>query len=569
MDGEETTSEDERTDGEQMEKDLVNVAELLFTPTRVLSRSPIRELGNTGRGERTNKKRKQQQSPIDVSPKGKSTADYLDRVKREIQVIINSISREVGQKIQFNKGEKIAVEESVIKIQQVVSDMAYRMGVLEGKLSERAEQGSLTTEGEETREEKITRLEREVEKSREIERSIANTLNKQWELMKEVREDLRSIKGARERTSGYHEVDRNRKRRRSETGTQGYTDNELGTPRETERENEGSGDSGDSEMDEGDKFEEVSGGKRGKKKEKQTYANILGSKNERSRKEGTRTERESKRQNEPWKTPPPIIRNKIEVRMDGDQGAREKINRIKTAIRMGEKVGPVKNIFELPNKSMMILCNDENQKVKVCEKLRNHKDLKLREQKIITPTFRLTGIEAGCSPEEIADEIARWNQDILGEDLELAKNSMRVVTKRTCRDPRRENWIIEAKPEIFRRIMKKGCLEVDACLHGVEEYVSLALCFKCCLYGHVSKYCKVEKSVCYKCAGEHDGKDCKSDKIECANCKRVGREPRDHVARSQECPIMRRKIELERRLVDYEDGEKTDAEREETERVDE
>lgn len=45
-------------------------------------------------------------------------------------------------------------------------------------------------------------------------------------------------------------------------------------------------------------------------------------------------------------------------------------------------------------------------------------------------------------------------------------------------------------------------------------------CFKCCMFGHVSKYCKHDAS-CYKCRGHHDGKDYTNESWNCINCEKV------------------------------------------------
>lgn len=545
----ETSSAEETTEGEIIERGLEQVRDSLrgaFSPRVSIARTPPK-MTETGKPDRLTKKRKQE-SPIYVSPRERSTTTYLDTVKRELKSIKEATSKEGGGKIQFNKGEQVKVRDSMVVIQQVVTDMVYRIGVLEGKLGDRREEGDEMGGSRENRDEILARLESEVEKSREIERNIADTLNKQWELMKEVREGLRKEKALGDRKEGKLGIHRKDTRDRSGKGGPTETDTDRETIRVSDKERDSV--ELDSETDHNEVFEVARERKRRKKKKGDTYASILGSKEIEIRPTAsTRPERE------PWSTPPPINRNKVELKLVDTEGTRNKLNKVKEILRTGEKVGPVRNILELPNKNMLVLCEDINQKTKICDKLKGRKDVELREDRNIQPTFKITGVDAGSTPNEVRDELLKWNPDVFGQGDELDTDAIKVVTKRTCMDPRRENWIVEAKPETFKLIMRKGRLEIDASLHRVEEHVSPALCFRCCIYGHVQKYCKAETPICYKCAGDHDGKDCRSERKECANCKKGDIEPRDHTARSWVCPIMRRKMEVERRLVDYGGGQ--------------
>lgn len=84
------------------------------------------------------------------------------------------------------------------------------------------------------------------------------------------------------------------------------------------------------------------------------------------------------------------------------------------------------------------------------------------------------------------------------------------MTKGKCRNPNRENWVIEMPPAVFRHVIAKGTVVIDLLLLYVEEYTEVAVCYACCRYGHVAKHCKHEHT-CYKCGGKHEGKACKKE----------------------------------------------------------
>jgi len=68
----------------------------------------------------------------------------------------------------------------------------------------------------------------------------------------------------------------------------------------------------------------------------------------------------------------------------------------------------------------------------------------------------------------------------------------------------------------------------------VEEYLDLAVCFKCSRFCHIGRSCR-ERACCYKCGSKHDGD------WDCPNCKRRGvtRNNRYHSAIDKRCLVYR------------------------------
>ena len=72
---------------------------------------------------------------------------------------------------------------------------------------------------------------------------------------------------------------------------------------------------------------------------------------------------------------------------------------------------------------------------------------------------------------------------------------------------------------------------IAARLHEAQRYIpqcQIKQCFNCQAYGHKADTCK-KKTVCGKCAEEHETRKCTSEEMKCANCKNA------HAAWSHEC----------------------------------
>lgn len=110
--------------------------------------------------------------------------------------------------------------------------------------------------------------------------------------------------------------------------------------------------------------------------------------------------------------------------------------------------------------------------------------------------------------EEITDELGKnWV-----EDLE-------IVTRRTCRNRLKENVVIKSNIKTFKTLVKKQKVRFELMMLYVEEITEIPLCFKCSSYGHVAKYCMRATEKCYKCSGDHAGKDCNNSRLNCTNLK--------------------------------------------------
>ena len=93
----------------------------------------------------------------------------------------------------------------------------------------------------------------------------------------------------------------------------------------------------------------------------------------------------------------------------------------------------------------------------------------------------------------------------------------------------------------------------DVC--KVAESFDLMRCFNCSGYHHTANKC-TSSVICPKCSGNHKIADCKSQVESCINCINVNLALKlnldcKHAAWSRTCSVYLRKIDQERKRVDY------------------
>lgn len=136
--------------------------------------------------------------------------------------------------------------------------------------------------------------------------------------------------------------------------------------------------------------------------------------------------------------------------------------------------------------------------------------------------------------------------------IEDAGKKMRVVHYRRCRNPLKENWIIECSIEIFDRVMNRGRIVFNYLETEVKEYLEMPLCYRRCKTGHVVRYCQADVERCYKCSGE---RECKEKNRACCNCVESGRKDIRHEARDRNCTVYRRRSQHWNEHIEYEGRE--------------
>lgn len=258
-----------------------------------------------------------------------------------------------------------------------------------------------------------------------------------------------------------------------------------------------------------------------------------------------------------WTTPKVSKKLETLVKINDVSDPREAMCQLKKEIERSGIEGGFKNIKHLKDGAIVFESRNEAQQKILKNTLEKKDNIKIKESGIINPMFMITGILKGYSETEFIEELIRMN-DTIETDLNISnlKMEIKVIAKKQCRNLTKENWILQAQPAIAKWFLKAETVNFDMMKVYVQEHVNLALCFKCCGFGHVGKYCK-ERLCCHKCGEyEHSGSDCQSIRLKCINCIKMKykAEESQHSARDINCPVYQRRLKNYRSQINYSDN---------------
>ncbi|XP_063360692.1 uncharacterized protein LOC134662935 [Cydia amplana] len=149
--------------------------------------------------------------------------------------------------------------------------------------------------------------------------------------------------------------------------------------------------------------------------------------------------------------------------------------------------------------------------------------------------------------QNLADKLQDWS-------LEKFMSSTKLSHKSGKKDAETCNYIIEVSGAIRKALITNDRVFVNWSSCPVRDFTLVTRCFKCQLYNHAAKTCKMETNICGHC-GEagHSFKECtkKDEAPKCATCSHY-KKPCNHQTGEADCPA--RKMAEKRYLnsIDYE-----------------
>lgn len=265
-----------------------------------------------------------------------------------------------------------------------------------------------------------------------------------------------------------------------------------------------------------------------------------------------------------WKTPEKPANVESVVRIEG-KTSKEVMGELSKVMGAKEIGGAPRGVWPMKSGGVVINWRDEKQK-ETAERLLKERGnekagregetrgpkIEVKSVNNSDPMFRISGVEAGMSGEDVLAKVKAQNEElgeVMGEDY---IQNIRVITKIKCRNPWKENWVFQAPARLFKAFVKKGRVNLELESLYVEEYFGMAMCFKCCRFGHIGKYCQQEEA-CARCSGSHDTRACRAEVMECVNCKRLNYRERSHSARDARCPAFKNRMEHYKKRVRYGD----------------
>lgn len=167
------------------------------------------------------------------------------------------------------------------------------------------------------------------------------------------------------------------------------------------------------------------------------------------------------------------------------------------------------------------------------------------------PRMMIYDIPSDLTEKEIHQAIQQQNFE--GSDKIKIAQDFKLSFKTGKRDKPTVNWVAEVTPEIRETLKKRSKVYIGWSCCSVRDFISVSRCYKCQAFGHVAKHCKATTDTCGHCAKEgHTFNNCpaKSEKPQCANCKKARRQ-HDHSIRSLDCPAHRNALATHVSRTDY------------------
>lgn len=210
----------------------------------------------------------------------------------------------------------------------------------------------------------------------------------------------------------------------------------------------------------------------------------------------------------------------------------------------------ISSVNNIPKGGLEIKCKSAEQQKKIHEKV--SKELGDKYQIIMPqlrkPKVRITNMSEKLTEQEIIESIKEKN-------VQYINSEMKVICVYYMKNMDSYGTIIEVDTKTFNAMMEQEKINIRWNVCKVAECVNVLRCFNCCGYNHKSTMCK-NKKACLRCGGEHLIKDCKSNQSKCINCKIAGEKLKikldlNHPVWSRSCPILQKKVDIQRKQTLY------------------
>lgn len=214
----------------------------------------------------------------------------------------------------------------------------------------------------------------------------------------------------------------------------------------------------------------------------------------------------------------------------------------------------VRNIRQIRDKGILIEVHSKEDVKKVKETDFENINVNVTVPKKIDPSIIIYDVEREWKADELREEFVSKNFEDLPEE-ELRKLAKKVVFRHAykTKNVSRQNWIVQLPAKLFEKITKEGRSFMLWRTYKLKEYINIARCYKCHMYGHVAKHCKAEGDMCETCGGtDHKKEKCgHRDNPQCPNCVKRKRKDVCHSVRSTECPEYQRQVALYRNKIKW------------------
>lgn len=246
--------------------------------------------------------------------------------------------------------------------------------------------------------------------------------------------------------------------------------------------------------------------------------------------------------------------------------SREKISRLivkptssqtneKTKTDLRNKVTtsvPISGVRNASNGGVIIACKSSEEiralQREASDNLGTEYEVRLLEKH--NPKILIVGMSTLIDKTTLAEKLKSQNSFLQSSTISVIKVQQSTKSKYF-------NAVVELDSQSYKKALqlKKLFIDWDRCF--VYENVYVVQCYKCCGYNHKTDNCKNDQS-CSKCAQQHLFKACSSNFNMCINCKTANEKYKmnlnvNHPSWDKKCSVYLRKIQLERRKINYND----------------
>ncbi|XP_023234108.1 uncharacterized protein LOC111633731 [Centruroides sculpturatus] len=219
-----------------------------------------------------------------------------------------------------------------------------------------------------------------------------------------------------------------------------------------------------------------------------------------------------------------------------------------------KKIGVgIQAVRKLRKGGIAIELNSVEDKNKLRKEIEEKTGLRTREPAKKRPRLIIYGVAKDTPKEEILDCLYEQNEVLsTGMTMEEYAKEIELKFQFGSREKRTVNWVIEVTPKVRQMLLPRKKINLGWSRCGIEDYINVAQCFKCCKIGHIAKNCPEKDIVCSQCGNNHKYRDCPNKhRVECCNCKREKLREVSHNAFDKKCPLVQKVRRLIIAKIDY------------------
>lgn len=211
---------------------------------------------------------------------------------------------------------------------------------------------------------------------------------------------------------------------------------------------------------------------------------------------------------------------------------------------------PISGVRNASNGGIIITCDSSDQiralHREASDNLGTDYEVRLLEKH--NPKILIVGMSTLIDKTALTEKLKDQNSFLRNSTISVIKVQQSTKSKYF-------NAVVELDNQSYKQAihLKKLFINWERCF--VYDNVYVVQCYKCCGYNHKTDICKNDQS-CSKCAQPHLFKDCTSSFTMCINCKTSNEKYKmnldvNHPSWDKKCSVHLRKIQLEKRKINY------------------